>query len=453
VIRTPRARVRRNAAPGGGRHNGAMRHLTTALLVVLAALAAACTPKNTVMRAPALFAAGDTDPFTEAPQRERSPTMEIFYATDRARKTDFVESVQDYGAERGIDLRLGVASVGFGRGPETWDDIAGESVSRQRRQTIPMRVAGAEEFGYLNSTVMFWDPKFGDEDNELDQDRWVELFNARLAETPGRDVFVFVCPFKISFEEGLFITAQFHHFTGRRGVPLCYSWPTYLGTLDYLKAAETAYASAFNLRRLLQDLAEYTDVRKIHLMSYSAGARTLAYALHGLRLLGGDEDADEDAIRRRSKIGQVVFAGPDIDADSFGQMYIDGIADVADQLTIYSTPKDKALGMSKFLFGYKRLGALAGGDFTEHALDYLAEQEQTSFVTVTDAEGAMEDNAHGYFRKSPWVSSDIVMILRHELPPGGRGLVRDADTPALWTFPPDYRERAEALARELYPAR
>ena len=53
---------------------------------------------------------------------------------------------------------------------------------------------------------------------------------------------------------------------------------------------------------------------------------------------------------------------------------------------------------------------------------------------------ATTDNGHAYFRKSPWVSSDIVMTLMFDLQPNERGLVQDPEM-LIWTFPADYIQR------------
>ena len=51
-----------------------------------------------------------------------------------------------------------------------------------------------------------------------------------------------------------------------------------------------------------------------------------------------------------------------------------------------------------------------------------------------------DGNGHGYFRQSPWASSDILATLAYDLQPADRGLVRATDSP-IWTFPTDYIER------------
>ena len=59
---------------------------------------------------------------------------------------------------------------------------------------------------------------------------------------------------------------------------------------------------------------------------------------------------------------------------------------------------------------------------------------------MTDAAGSTNENGHRYFRTSPWVSSDMLTMLRFGLEPAQRGLVRAEDL-STWRFPPDYPER------------
>jgi hypothetical protein len=56
---------------------------------------------------------------------------------------------------------------------------------------------------------------------------------------------------------------------------------------------------------------------------------------------------------------------------------------------------------------------------------------------------------HHYWYRHPWASSDIVFLLRTDLPSHRRGL-SPAVTERVWFFSPDYPERARAaLLREL----
>jgi hypothetical protein len=69
-------------------------------------------------------------------------------------------------------------------------------------------------------------------------------------------------------------------------------------------------------------------------------------------------------------------------------------------------------------------------------------------IDVTDAEGASTGNGHGYFRNSPWASSDILMMLMYGLTPEQRGLQLKANMP-VYEFPPDYIERLWAAIAEV----
>ena len=62
-------------------------------------------------------------------------------------------------------------------------------------------------------------------------------------------------------------------------------------------------------------------------------------------------------------------------------------------------------------------------------------------------------NGHAYFRRSPWVSSDILMSLMYDFTPSERGLTRRAGHTA-WSFPKDYTERLrkELSKRKATPA-
>ena len=75
-----------------------------------------------------------------------------------------------------------------------------------------------------------------------------------------------------------------------------------------------------------------------------------------------------------------------------------------------------------------------------HAQNRLKELDKLMLVDVSKAEGSTKGNGHGYFRNSPWVSSDIVTTLRFEVPSEQRQLVRQGSSP-IWEFPPDYAER------------
>jgi hypothetical protein len=113
-------------------------------------------------------------------------------------------------------------------------------------------------------------------------------------------------------------------------------------------------------------------------------------------------------------------------------------------MTIYMSATDKALGVSHFLTRRQRLGQMfggAGGKMTPWGRKAMVEYaDQISLINVTNAEGADGGNGHGYFRHSPWVSSDILMTLIYGLTPKQRGLIGEESLP-IYTFPPDFITR------------
>ena len=68
-------------------------------------------------------------------------------------------------------------------------------------------------------------------------------------------------------------------------------------------------------------------------------------------------------------------------------------------------------------------------------------------INVTAAEDSLTGNGHRYLRKSPWVSSDILMTLKFNLKPNERGLVQ-TEGQAVWAFPADYISRLTAALQE-----
>ena len=64
------------------------------------------------------------------------------------------------------------------------------------------------------------------------------------------------------------------------------------------------------------------------------------------------------------------------------------------------------------------------GAFGPEVTEFLRGAERLSIINVIDAEGSTAGNGHGYFRSSPWVSSDVLATLAFGLGPGERGLVR-----------------------------
>jgi esterase/lipase superfamily enzyme len=88
-----------------------------------------------------------------------------------------------------------------------------------------------------------------------------------------------------------------------------------------------------------------------------------------------------------------------------------------EHFAMYVCSKDKALGISNWLFGGgMRLGKVRAASFTPEEMETL---RRAKTVQIIDAQisnaGAF---GHDYFHSNPAVSSDLILLMRYQLPPG-----------------------------------
>jgi esterase/lipase superfamily enzyme len=239
---------------------------------------------------------------------------------------------------------------------------------------------------------------------------------------------------------------------GYNGAFITYAWPSTPSAFAYIKDSDTSAGYARNLRLLLEVIAEKTDVEQIHLIGYSNGTRLVTRALEQLSLIHQEKSAK--GIYAKLRIHNVILVGNDLDRGVFTSYLSDGLLNVQKHMTIYMSETDKALGVSHFLTRRQRLGQMfgsAGGEMTPWGRGALVKYaDQISLINVTNAEGADGDNGHGYFRHSPWVSSDILMTLLYGLTPIQRGLIDEEGLP-VYTFPPDFINRLWSAIEKVDP--
>ena len=119
---------------------------------------------------------------------------------------------------------------------------------------------------------------------------------------------------------------------------------------------------------------------------------------------------------------------------------MEGLGRFPGRMTVYTNAEDGALGLSRKLYGNPRLGSLELDDLQLQARELLLRDDQISFVSVMNAKDANVGNGHGYFRLSPWVSSDVLLMLIRGLLRAERGLTRAPGDP-IWRFPDDYEQK------------
>lgn len=399
--------------------------------------------KAVLMSTPIMYTKGSIKPYVKIPSDVAAPRVNVFYATDRQPTDASIIDPLYYSNDRSMHLYLGRAIVRFGDADMAWADIEQDSLRRDRHRAIPIEIERIEMVHKFGSPVELLTDSL--KEQALKDDPFITAIKERLSHSDDKSIFLFVPGFKVNFAYPVLVAAELWHYLGYSGAFIAYSWPSRQRIRDYFSDVETAAFTAQNFRMLLLYLAQIKDVEHIHILSYSAGARIVSQALHEIRLMAhGLPMAD---IRADLKISRVIFTAPDIDMMLFSSRYRDGFADIVDSITIYTNANDTALNWALRFFGWPRLGAPGELGLTPGELRSLESIARTKSIDVSAAEDAASGNGHGYFVKSPWVSTDILLTLKYGTPPLKRGLIRRRDDFA-WEFPKNYPETIREAVRQ-----
>lgn len=428
-----------------------MRRAVAIAALAAVSIQAGCSSSKTAMvRAPNLYADSSADPYANVPADLQSTTATVLYATDREPET--VEGVYGYGFTRSRGVTYGLCDVRMGTEATTWAELVTASSTHERDEPIPLTLTGIDERGrYPNlGPMVLIDDEWVESPEEVaanDRNREAlqKMLSERLAMTPRKEVFLFVHGYNNSFESGAFRTAQIWHFIGRGGIPVLFSWPAgSTGLLQgYTRDRESGEFANPHLKRILRDMASCPDVQKINLICHSRGTDVLGTAM---RELNNEAKAAGKNPRKELKIGQFVLAAPDIDLQVFIERFgNDRVGFVADQVTIYASPNDKAIGLSSWLFGSVRRMGQAG--FSDMDADVATAIKHHSTMSIVDMRGKTDRTGHGYFLSSPAALSDLILVLRDGRKPGaanGRPLYDDPK--GFWQLRDGYPSQGETVA-------
>lgn len=424
------------------------------LLVGMVGCAKAPIDQVELMPAPDVYGDGLLNLLPENEPIANIPYKGILYATDRrpATESDFGKY---YANDRGQVVRLGVARVTMGKKEFTWDFARDVSMLKTRSQKFPVKINSVEEWGLLDSTIPYWadtDLLFPDDPPPKATQRFTAAINAQLTLSKKKHVYIYVHGYKVAYENPVLIASELWHFLGYNGAFIAYSWPSTPSRFAYIKDSDTSAGYARNFRLLLETIAEQTDVEQIHLIGYSNGTRLVTRALEQLALIHQGRSANE--IFAMLRIQNVILVGSDLDRGVFASYMSDGLLNMQKHFYIYMSETDKALGVAQLLTRNQRLGQMFGGTGDEMPalirktlIDYA---DKITLINVTNAEAAGSKNGHGYFRRSPWVSSDILMTLYYGLLSNQRGLVEE-DGLHTYSFPPDFIHQLWSAIEKIDP--
>lgn len=398
-----------------------------ALCLCLALLLACCSsgPKpQWLMPTPQIYQKGGINPFAKLSKDQRGTVMPVHFATNRNHTRRY------FGSNELPELTYGVANVGFGGQQTGWPQLVRASTDAARPDPLPLRLVDSTEVLVAKT-----------DKNPAD---WLKHLDESTQRTRSRDVVIYVHGAKVEFFHSCAFAAEIAHFTGRDLTPVAFDWPTHPEIYAYILRADLSHGihSANRLADLIRLVAKDTRTRRIHLVSWSAGARVLSRAMVHLA------EGDPEKMRARYRIGSCVFAAGDVPEKDFIAR-LPAIHGLSEEVTVYLSDADGALvWASRLMGGGKRLGLEMGALTPEetrllkdhprlHVIDCSWEKEKRGF----------DISGHRYWYQHPWVSSDLMLSLLTTASPTERGL-SPGTTPGHYYFAPDYGKRIGPIARE-----
>ena len=199
-----------------------------------------------------------------------------------------------------------------------------------------------------------------------------------------RDAFVFVHGFNVNFENAALKSAQLAADLRLAGVPILYSWAARGDRLDYAHDGASVLATVERLQTFLLDLVTLAGVERINILAHSMGSVAVCNALNTLGIAGRTHD--------QTRLGNVVFAAPDIDAETYRNK-AEAMAPTATGMTLYASTRDRAVQLARRLSGAPRLG---GSIVVMPGVDTIdASDVDTSFLR------------HGYFSDARPMLQDL----------------------------------------------
>lgn len=435
-----------------------------ALAAAAACLAAGgCADRMYLMPTPNIYLDPRWDPFKEVRPELQTDRVEVLYVTDRA-PTRSEPGKWEYGEDRSRSAAFGTATVRFGEGL-TWDALLQASRSAARPREIELHMIQVQETARFDPTppsLVATAASMAEAPTEpasaprgTPQERqFLEELSRRLAGAERKDVFLYVHGFDDTFKDAVLTAAEVWHFLAREGVPVCYTWPVGIGGLEaYLYTISSTDFTVFHLKQAIRLIASCPDVHRIHLLAHSRGTAALMDAMRELYLEGWSTPGGLAQL----KLGTCILAAPDIDFDVVVERdSTERIGRAVDRVAIYYSEEDKALKLSRWLFGgTERLGDLDPRLFSKDEIERLRGNERSQLISarVTD----LGDFNHTYFRSSPAVSSDMILLLRYGCQPGVAGGRPLSTSPqGLWRvvdgYPgPDWTPPACEPDRQPYP--
>jgi esterase/lipase superfamily enzyme len=253
----------------------------------------------------------------------------------------------------------------------------------------------------------------------FDRNSFVNTLRQSVANSKASDLLLFIHGYNTSFEDAAIRTAQIAYDLQFPGQTILYSWPSEAKLPLYTADENNIDWTLPHFEDFLNLLLTSVGADMVNTIAHSMGNRIMVRALDRLNYSALPKHA--------AKLSNVIFAAPDIDADTFKQ-FVKQFHQKANRLTLYASSNDKALKASMSVHGgYPRAG-IAGADITiVDGLDTIdASDVDTSFM------------GHSYFGDNRSIISDIFYLIKHGFSPSDRSGLQSRTIQNLgyWFFQP-----------------
>lgn len=411
------------------------------ILLVFLLFLTGCQPKVYLMPPPASLKPGSQF-FDLSEDSLDDNLLYTFYVTNRSPFADPNPGMR-YSIFPSQNLRFGYVAHTVGEEGSTWEDIYQQSLQADREEDLLIKRA------WLREMAVF-DQKDNMKEKTDKGDGFFDQLNQTLDKSFSKDLLVYVHGANCNFYRGTAQGAQFYHFLGHNSVVLSFSWPSAENILKYSLDVAHAKKSIPSFANLIEILADRSKARKINIIAYSAGAQIVAPGLASLRDLHPDESAED--LKKRLRIGEVYFAGPDAEFKPFAGQYLK-FKDIVDRTSINMNYNDSVLGLSEWQNGKSRLGRPNPEELSEEERQVYIDATFAStldVLNVGDSSSLDLGGDHDSWYSHPWVSNDLLLLLMTNASPEGRGLLEYSPESGGrgYYFPDDYITRFEKNLNE-----
>jgi esterase/lipase superfamily enzyme len=294
----------------------------------------------------------------------------VWYATDR-KNTGKQDPGERYSGERGT-LQFGRVEVSI---PDSHDKGKLEKPSLFRLQ---FREDPEKHIVLLTL-------------EQVEAAAWTTELKQKLAVCSKRDVLLFIHGYNVGFEDAARRAAQFQKDLEFQGLTVLYSWPAEGKVRKYMVDEDNVLWTVDDFEEVLCTLMTETGAERVHAVGHSMGSRVLT---EGIRRM------DPAALpATAAKLRDVVFAAPDINADTF-RKFVEKFYRRAERFTLYASNADKAMGISQRLHRYPRAGDTRDGVVLSAGLETI------------DASAVDKDfMGHSYFCENRIILQDMFNLI------------------------------------------